>query len=122
MSQRQRIWLSNGSWPEVDVFPTPVPGLVIYAGLHTQEGKWIVGHSATGGCVLVLPDPEAALHAAIRLGELADWRQPGAALYTQDIHSQVAGLAKDLGCYELTFSTPSATLEELAAADARGGS
>ena len=52
--------------------PTPTPGLVITED-SDRRGHWIITHQGCGAGVADLPDPESALHIAVRLGELGDW-------------------------------------------------
>jgi len=99
------IWFA-GKRREVTAHPTPVPGLVIHAsvGRH-DEGTWTVTHEASGSGIFLLPEPEAARNAAVLLGELADWRQPGSALRdTAGLDVRVRCVARRLGCYSLTYS------------------
>ena len=55
--------------------PTPTPGLVITED-SDRRGHWIITHQGCGAGVADLPDPESALHIAVRLGELGDWTRP----------------------------------------------
>lgn len=97
------IWFGGGR-RDVPAFPTPVPGLVIHAGLGSYAHAWVVVHAASGAMVLRLPDPEAALHAALCLGGLADWLLPGTALRaTRGLPQAVERMARQLDCYSLTF-------------------
>ena len=52
--------------------PTPTPGLVITED-SDRPGHWIITHQGCGAGVADLPDPETALHVAVKLGEVGDW-------------------------------------------------
>lgn len=74
---RVRLTLAAGPGPEIDAFPTPVPGLVIHRTFGQPEDVYSVTQQASGAALAVrLPSPEAALGCAIDLGELADWTRP----------------------------------------------
>jgi hypothetical protein len=89
---------------DVAARPAPAPGLVIHAGLADDPGSWVVAHAASGAMILRLPDPEAALHAALCLGGLADWTLPGTALRgLPGLQAAVLRMARELDCYWLTF-------------------
>lgn len=60
----------------VECFPTPVPGLVINRD-PDAAGTFNVTHARSGAAVAHVPDPEFALHVAIKLGELTDWTRSG---------------------------------------------
>lgn len=66
------IAAQRGGPQEIEAFPTPVPGLVIAEDAE-RPGRWIVTHEQSGTCVADLPDPEGALHIAVKLGPLGDW-------------------------------------------------
>jgi hypothetical protein len=97
------IWYKEGR-VEVDAHPTPVPGLIINEN-PGAPGVWVVTHAPSGAAVLKLPDPEAALHAACRLGPLTDWTLPGRVLRQFPALDQaVQALARELDCWTLTFA------------------
>lgn len=71
---RIRVRVVGDSFPEVDAYPTPTPGLMVHEALLT--GGWMITHAASGCGVARFGDPEAALAAATDLGTLADWTRP----------------------------------------------
>jgi hypothetical protein len=72
-----RIRLAIPSAPEVEAFPTPVPGLVTHRSQARDEELYTVTHAASGIPLAAgLPSPEAALGLACDLGTLADWTAP----------------------------------------------
>lgn len=111
------IWFGGGR-RDVPAFPTPVPGVVIHAGIGPDAGSWCVVHAASGAGVLKLPDPEAALHAALCLGGLADWLLPGTALRAlPGLKAAVERMARLLGCYTQTFTGGVVTDVQLASTE-----
>ena len=74
---RVRLVLGAGPGPEVDAYPTTVPGLVIHRTFGQPDDLYTVTQQHSGiAAVSSLPSPEAALGCAADLGELADWTQP----------------------------------------------
>ena len=75
-----KVLTRDATQEQAERFPTPVPGLVIIADLE-QEGAWAVTHARSGAALARrLPDPELALHVAIKLGGIADWTLSGVTL------------------------------------------
>jgi hypothetical protein len=114
------VWWS-GQLVEVTAHPTPVPGLVVHAD-YSWPGVWVITHAPSGAAILKLTDPEGALHAAIRLGELADWLDRASILRDKaGLREQVLGLACELDCLELSTCVRAVTDTELARAEAANG-
>lgn len=115
------VWLPPGTRVEVPASPTPVPGLVV--NQDARPGRWVVTHAGSGAAIFKLPDPEAALHAAIRLGELADWTLPASLMRDlPGLEPRVIALGRELDCWALTVATSSSVPDdELAEAEQPGG-
>lgn len=74
---RVRLWLSAGARPEIDAYPTPVPGLVIHRTFGQPDDIYTLTHAASGvALAAAMPSPEAALGLAVDLGPYADWTRP----------------------------------------------
>lgn len=71
-----RIRLAIPSAPEVDAFPTPVPGLVIHRSPGGKELYTVTLIPSGIPLAAGLPSPEAAFGLACDLGTLADWTAP----------------------------------------------
>ena len=101
---------------EVEATPTPVPGLAVRYDDHA--GAWSVTHIPSGAAVLKLADEPAALDAAVQLGPLADWTLPGSTLrLVPGLDKKVWALARELGCYLLSFADPQISDDQLAVAE-----
>jgi hypothetical protein len=60
-------------------YPTGVPGLLVRQTPpgYRCAGKWRVIHARSGSALSwCLPDPEAALGAALAAADVTDWQQP----------------------------------------------
>lgn len=74
---RVRLTMAWGPGPEIDAYPTPVPGLVIHRAFGQPDDLYTITQQHSGvGLIIRLPSPEAALGAALELAGLADWTQP----------------------------------------------
>lgn len=77
MSAVMEVLSANGRDRAVaEVFPTPVPGLVIVADPWVPGTFNVVHARSRCGAAHGLPDPELALHVAIELGKVIDWTVP----------------------------------------------
>jgi hypothetical protein len=71
---RVRLRVVGDTFPEVDAYPTPAPGLVVHKAIDANG--WMITQATTGCGVARFGNPEAALTAATELGTLADWTGP----------------------------------------------
>lgn len=114
------VWFygdDTGRRVPVTAHDTPVAGLVVNE-VPERPGLWAVTHEASGTAVLTLPGPHAALGAAITLGLVADWTLPGSLLRDlPGLGRSVRKLARELGCYQVTFSVRAVSDDELAATE-----
>jgi len=74
---RVRLTMACGPGPEVDAWPTPVPGLVIHRTFGQPGDAWTITQQHSGVALAAcLPSPEHALGCAMELAGLADWTGP----------------------------------------------
>jgi len=75
-----RIFAGTGERKSAIAYPTPVPGLVINRDPF-DSGLFNVTHAGSGSAVAAsIPDPELALHIAMKLAAVADWTLPATTL------------------------------------------
>lgn len=58
---------------DCEAAPTPVPGLYVVSGALHGDSGYAVAHTSGIAAGSRYPDPEAALAAAIALGDILDW-------------------------------------------------
>ena len=72
---RIRARMYDGTEPEVDAYPTPVPGLYVSADPQVPD-TWAVVLPLGIAVAAGFASPEAALGCATDLGPVADWTMP----------------------------------------------
>ena len=72
-----RLTMAWGPGPEIDAWPTPVPGLVIHRSWGQPGDVWTITQQHSGVALAAcLPSPEHALSCVLELAGLADWTRP----------------------------------------------